>query len=241
MNVYRLSSVLRQAKSLQNGLKSYTKAPVLTHANHINVSQRYVSTVDAKTVEKEDGLLQKAFKKIKFAAFDKVKIKGTAFFLYEGIADKINYAQFFDEFDLPDTFYSWFVVTELHIWMLSVRVMAEDLEGRHLRNCLVEALWTDVAQRVKKIGGLRMEETREQIFELSEQLQAALIAYDEGLQSSDIVLAGALWRRIYQQGPVNVTDLEALVKYIRKQITLLDNSSRDQMFVKKQIDWAPLS
>lgn len=63
-----------------------------------------------------------------------------------------------------------------------------------------------------------MEETREQIFELSEQLQAALIAYDEGLQSSDIVLAGALWRRIYQQGPVNVTDLEALVKYIRKQV-----------------------
>ena len=23
-------------------------------------------------------------------------------------------------FDMPDTFYSWFLVTELHVWMLSV-------------------------------------------------------------------------------------------------------------------------
>lgn len=61
--------------------------------------------------------------------------------------------------------------------------------------------------------------TRSQIFELSEQLQAAFIAYDEGLQSDDTVLAGALWRRVYQQQDVDIEHLELLVKYIRKEVS----------------------
>lgn len=56
------------------------------------------------------------------------------------------------KFNLPDTFYSWFVITELHIWMLAVRAMAEGTDGRHVRNAMVEALWIDVAKRVKKLG-----------------------------------------------------------------------------------------
>lgn len=55
--------------------------------------------------------------------------------------------------------------------------------------------------------------------ELSEQLHAALIAYDEGLQSDDVVLAGALWRRLYQQQTVDPEHLDGLVKYIRRQVS----------------------
>lgn len=58
---------------------------------------------------------------------------------------------------------------------------------------------------------------KQQVFELSEQLQAALLSYDEGLQSSDTVLAGALWRRFYQLDAVDPENLVTLVKYIRKQ------------------------
>lgn len=57
-----------------------------------------------------------------------------------------------------------------------------------------------------------------QITELSEQFQAALLAYDEGLQTNDMVLAGALWRRLYQQKEVDAEHLDLLVKYIRKQV-----------------------
>lgn len=138
--------------------------------------------------------------------------------LYEEIVDKTNYVDFFHILQLPDTFYSWFVVTELHIWMLSVRAMAEGQDGRELRNGLVEALWADVDQRVKKIGAVNPAEMRAKVFELSEQLQAALIAYDEGLQSDDVVLAGAIWRRMYQRNYVDPENLEILVKYVRKQV-----------------------
>lgn len=78
----------------------------------------------------------------------------SGYFLYESVADKVNYLDFFQELDLPDTFYSWFVVTELHIWMISARAMAEGDDGRLLRNYLVEALWNDVGQRIKRLGGV---------------------------------------------------------------------------------------
>lgn len=59
---------------------------------------------------------------------------------------------FFDTLALPDTFYSWFVITELHIWMLSVRLMAVGEDGRIVRNGMMEALWNDVPTRVKYLG-----------------------------------------------------------------------------------------
>lgn len=80
----------------------------------------------------------------------------TSCLLYESVADKINYLIFFKDFGLPNTFNSWFLVTELHVWMLLVRAMAEGAEtgddGRFLRNCVVEAMWGDVNSRGKKLG-----------------------------------------------------------------------------------------
>lgn len=60
-----------------------------------------------------------------------------------------------------------------------------------------------------------------QVDELSEQFQAALIAYDEGLQSNDIVLASALWRRFFNQNCNSPEKLESLIHYVRKQASNL--------------------
>lgn len=84
------------------------------------------------------------------------RLKVTSHLLYESVADKINYVAFFRDFNLPNTFNSWFLVTELHVWLLMMRAMAEGSEtgedGRFLRNCIVEAMWGDVNTRAKKLG-----------------------------------------------------------------------------------------
>lgn len=84
------------------------------------------------------------------------RLKVTSHLLYESVADKINYVAFFRDFNLPNTFNSWFLVTELHVWLLMMRSMAEGSEtgedGRFLRNCIVEAMWGDVNTRAKKLG-----------------------------------------------------------------------------------------
>lgn len=149
-------------------------------------------------------------------------MKVASYLLYESVADTLNYAEFFERFELPNTFNSWFLVTELHVWMLLVRAMAEGSEknedGRFMRNNIVEAMWTDVNIRAKKLCMSNPSAIRLQISDLSQQFQAALIAYDEGITDDDKVLAGALWRRFFQRDCDNYEDLELLVKYIRKQV-----------------------
>ena len=35
----------------------------------------------------------------------------------------IDLKEFMKAFDMPDTFFSWFLVTELHVWLLGARLM----------------------------------------------------------------------------------------------------------------------
>ena len=60
------------------------------------------------------------------------------------------------------------------------------------------------------------------ILELDDQFKAALIGYDEGLLSGDDkVLAGMIWRRIFQRQFTKPVHIEALVKYIREQVSYM--------------------
>lgn len=58
-----------------------------------------------------------------------------------------------------------------------------------------------------------------QIKEISEQFNAALIGYDEGIQSDDKVLAAALWRRFFYLECNNPEHIETLIIYVRKQVS----------------------
>jgi cytochrome b pre-mRNA-processing protein 3 len=164
--------------------------------------------------------------------------------LYENVADTLNYREFFDEFDMPDTFNSWFLVTELHVWMLLMRVMGEGPEsgqdGRFLRNCIVEAMWADVQTRSKKLSLDNPSAARAQVQILSEQFQATLINYDEGLTGDDKSLASALWRRFFDMHCDDFTKLEKLVKYVRRTTKLLESLGRDEL-IKPQIQWLKIN
>ncbi|KAG5866560.1 hypothetical protein JTB14_013830 [Gonioctena quinquepunctata] len=224
MNIVRFSisgSYVRTAQIIvgqYKGLQTCAIRNLIQLRLNNKFQAKYVSTCEVKNLPKEDGILKKVLKKIPFLNIHKMRLKAASYILYEEIADKVDYVSFFEEFHLPDTFYSWFVVTELHIWMLSVRVMADGEDGLLIRNAIFDALWRDVTQRVKKLGTGNPSAVKQDIEELSEQLQAALIAYDEGIQSDDTVLAGALWRRLYQMGHVHPHNLEKLVEFVRKQM-----------------------
>lgn len=93
-------------------------------------------------------------------------------------------------------------------------------DGKFMRNCIVEAMWGDVNKRAKQLNTANPSAMRSQIQILSEQFQAALITYDEGIMSDDKVLAGALWRRFFEMKCDNFEHLETMVKYVRKQVSI---------------------
>ncbi|KAG6441547.1 hypothetical protein O3G_MSEX001865 [Manduca sexta] len=202
------------------------------------------------TITVEDGYVKKFMKAVGWMDQSRTRLKLTGYFLYENIPGNVAYEEWFESLELPDTFASWFNITELHVWLVMVRYMAEDIvhpttektkyvkgDGYFVRNCIVEAMWADVSNRIKLLEGANPSIARKQVSELSEQFQAALVAYDEGL-SDDRVLAAAVWRRFYSLSEdAKAEHVERIVKFIRHQICILDKIPSEDLKMKPNIAW----
>ena len=58
--------------------------------------------------------------------------------------NEVDVLDFIEVLDLPDTYYSWFLVSELHLWMVSVRLMSEGCKDcQEVRNWMVKTFWED--------------------------------------------------------------------------------------------------
>lgn len=104
------------------------------------------------------------------------KMQTSSGFLYEACSDQIDYKFWFDckfggdtilsidynpllysidlnvDFNISDSYFSWFLVTELHVWMLMVRASAEGKEGKYIRDELVTRMWEDNTERMKLLA-----------------------------------------------------------------------------------------
>lgn len=131
---------------------------------------------------------------------------------------------FVDKFQFPNTFNTWFLITELHVWMLMVRAMGERQNNTLIRNNIVESLWQDVTVRANALAPDDGRTVKKQIEELTGQLQYAIILYDEGLTKDDKQLASALWTRLFNSNCDNYEHIELMVKYIRYNVSTLNES-----------------
>ncbi|CAH0725299.1 unnamed protein product, partial [Brenthis ino] len=202
------------------------------------------------TIALKESYIKKFMKAVGWMDQERTRLKLTGYFLYECVPDRVAYNEWFEDLELPDTFASWFIITELHVWLLLVRYMAEDVtpstsekskyvtgDGHFVRNCIIEALWADVANRIKFLEGANPAIARKQVTELSEQFQAALVGYDEGLVE-DKVLAAAIWRRFYSLSEdTKVEHIAKIVNFIRHQLSELDKIPSENLRWKPQINW----
>merc|ERR1712168_938228 len=200
----------------------------------------FINTRLYSTSPSQRGFLNKMARKLGWLDHSRSKLKRSGYVLYEKTLEQVNMEEFFQVCELPDTFYSWFLIMELHIWMLMVRLMDDGEEGRFVRNCLVEAMWEDVDQRSKKLGASNASARRAQVDQILEQFQATLFHYDEGLMIDDKALAGALWCHLFSKDCIDPERIECVLQYIRKQISMLDGISRDDMLLDCDIKWTPL-
>lgn len=139
--------------------------------------------------------------------------------LYAKSVDNLNHSEFRIKFGMPDSFNSWFLITEIHVWMLMVRGMAEREHGMIIRNGIVAAMWTDSLERAKSMAPGSFGLIKKQIKEISGQFHYAIISYDEGLTTDDKQLASALWKRFFESNSDDYEQIELLVKYIRYNVS----------------------
>ncbi|XP_037042935.1 ubiquinol-cytochrome-c reductase complex assembly factor 1-like [Bradysia coprophila] len=202
---------------------------------------RNIFASSSVSTENEDGPIKRFLKKFTNIDNTKARLQVSGYTMYAGVVDNVKYSEIFSKFNLPNTFNSWFLITEVHIWMLMVRSMAEGPEkgqdGMFLRNCIVEAMWSDVNKRARQLNSGNLSELRKQIETLSDSFRAALITYDEGLMDDDKVLAAALWRRFFEMNCNNYVHLETMVKFVRQQTKQLDSLSRQDFVIKPNVQW----
>lgn len=142
--------------------------------------------------------------------------------MYGHAVDQLNHAEFVDKFQMPNTFNTWFLITELHIWMLMVRSMGELKDGALIRNNMIETMWQDVTLRANTLAPEDGRMVKKQIEELTGQLQYAIILYDEGLTKDDKQLASSLWTRFFNSNCDNYEHIELMVKYVRYNVSAND-------------------
>ncbi|XP_033324007.1 ubiquinol-cytochrome c reductase complex assembly factor 1 [Megalopta genalis] len=201
-----------------------------------NVNATATSTNETVIPEGPQGL-KKLFIKM---GFNKYRLMSLGYVMYGNIVDKLNYSAFYEVFKMPDTFFSWFLVTELHVWMLMVRYMGEGKDGKLVRHNLVEAMWKDVDGRINKLGHISSKIKKKQVLQLLAQFNTALLDYDEGLLSDDKVLAGAIWRIFFCSECNNPEQVEQILIYVRKQISILDKISSQQILCNSKFEWIDL-
>lgn len=134
--------------------------------------------------------------------------------LYSNL-DRIEYMDFVTRFNMRDEFLSWFVISELHVWMLMVRAMGETHPVK-VRDGLNKLLWQDTIMRMKPLH-LERSQIQQSLADYGSAYTYALISYDEGIKD-DKVLASALWNRFFLKECENFEHLELLVKYIRLNV-----------------------
>ncbi|KAF2346957.1 Ubiquinol-cytochrome c chaperone/UPF0174 [Trinorchestia longiramus] len=72
--------------------------------------------------------------------------------LYSEISKNTDVLHFFKILSLEDTFFSWLLVMQLQVWLVSARLMAEGDEGKVARNALINAMWEDTQAKLVDLG-----------------------------------------------------------------------------------------
>ncbi|KAI5711398.1 hypothetical protein M8J75_000118 [Diaphorina citri] len=241
-SLYRVCSQMRPVCQIQQKVFSISQTASLCCGNQAiqqyHNRSRSISTCSqlnqiTKTTgaeylyEKKSPWLKSLIKKLGWKFLYKGKFSMLGYQMYESIIKNVNYLQFFKDFEMEDTFHSWFLVVELHVWMMSVRVMRDEEFGKVVRDGIIQTMWSDIEERSQHL-------TRAQVQELSDEFRAAFLNYDEGILGDDKVLAGAVWRRFFCKNCDNPELIERLVHYIRHQISVLDHTSNKDLFVEQK-------
>eukprot|EP01134_Creolimax_fragrantissima_P003410 CFRG3410T1 len=145
---------------------------------------------------------------------------------YELCAEQSS-EQFITACNLPDTFYSWWAVTHLHVWMCMCRNahIRESANQKIINKNIYDIFQEDIAARISAMGITDAIEVKKRTNQLIEMFWGAVLAYDEGLLYEDSTLAAALWRNMYGcTKDVPITQIAELVSYIRRETLRLDNT-----------------
>ncbi|KAK9710600.1 Serine carboxypeptidase 3, variant 3 [Basidiobolus ranarum] len=148
------------------------------------------------------------------------------------LAELTNRKSLFSKSDcnLPDNFQTWFSITQLHVWMLMVRLRAEP-NGKEIVQQMVNFYFLDAEQRIKDAGVTSSKIVTSTVKDLVAGFHGGVMAYDEGMCKDDPVLAAALWRNLFTTvlSHKHGKEMAYMTRYVREQLSHLDRISSEEL------------
>ncbi|CAG5129659.1 unnamed protein product [Candidula unifasciata] len=240
----------RQPKSLFSTLK-YQTFPQCSVCNYKQITQlsctviqqRYVHT---PTIADQESMSPWQRIKLKMGfhgklQYPKMRLVLSGCNLYICCTDCIDFSEFVKVLNIPDTFNSWFLLLQLHLWMVNVKVSQMGQEGAILKENMYKSMWQNVEQRLQKFQDLTSSDRKEAMENYRSLMFLSILYYDEGLMGSDKQLANSLWVQLFAMDPnIGAEQLELMVKYVRKQV--YHHDSLDPLLILKPgyISFLPL-
>lgn len=135
---------------------------------------------------------------------------------------------YYERLGMPQTFFQWYQITSLHVWMLYVRMRAMPRKYcREYQRKLINGIFDDIDYQLREVIRINSDRTVNKYKkQFNEQLRGSIFSYDEAFLGGDKLLAAALWRNLFEQSSVvDETVLEQLVHYVRAQLYVLDRMS----------------
>lgn len=117
---------------------------------------RNVSNIPSSTsIKHDESFGRKALKMLGWLGgfySRKAILTRSAKVMYECCVEDVEFEKFYDAAGMPDTFQSWFLINQLHVWMCLVRLKPEGKDGRYMYRRMVQIFWEDVEERMKVLG-----------------------------------------------------------------------------------------
>merc|ERR1711997_788617 len=199
---------------------TYNKTSNIPHNNIpiMKFNSSAITNIDSSDSNEKPNIFQKLYRKVipEKMSVAKSTLNKSGATLSACCTHEVDLEAFFNVFDMPDTYYSWWLITELHAWMLCVRLsVGNTKEGLYCRNCLVTTLYTDMDERAKKVADMDRSSRLNVVWDLAEEFKFAMLIYDLGLAGKE---------------DPDVEKIELLVKYVRKTVASLDQIKIDDLY-----------
>ena len=150
--------------------------------------------------------------------------------LYRAIVDQSRLAVFYGSIGVPDTLEGRFEVLTLHMTLVSRRLKALPSPGPDMSQDLVDVTFAQFEAALREIGVGDISIPKRMKVMTSAYLGRAL-AYDEALRNHDPeMVAEALVRNLYGNGPKSADAVEKVTNYVMQSALALENAVIDDFY-----------
>ena len=143
--------------------------------------------------------------------------RGPATELYSAIVAQARAPVFFRDLEVPDSLDGRFETLALHAFLVLQRLKAEGEAGADLAQAVFDVFFQDMDRSLRELGASDLSVGR-RVKAMAQAFYGRIRAYEDGLESNDVLLAEALRRNLWGTiAAPSQTHVAMLARYLRRQ------------------------